>query len=131
MPRTRLQFLRRFTTRVVNPITRHFVGWLPGFANVHYLGRTSRRAYRTPMSVFRDGEDYVFALTYSADVQWVKNVVAAGACELEQRGRLVRLVDPRVIIDPTRRLMPQPVRFFLGLMGVSEFLRMRPAPERR
>ncbi len=23
--------------------------------------------------------------------------------------------------------MPQPVRFFLGLMGVSEFLRMRPA----
>ena len=31
--------------------------------------------------------------------------------------------------DPTRHLMPQPVRFFLGLARVTEFLRMRPAPD--
>jgi hypothetical protein len=30
-------------------------------------------------------------------------------------------------VDPTRRLMPLPVRIVLGLTRVSEFLRMRPA----
>jgi hypothetical protein len=78
--------------------------------------------------VFRHGQDYVFALTYGAAVQWVKNVVAAGGCEMETRGRMVRLFEPRLIVDPEARLMPQPLRFFLRLMRVTEFLLMRPAP---
>jgi hypothetical protein len=77
------------------------------------------------MNVFRVGGDYVFALTYGADVNWVRNVIAAGSCELETRGRIVILRDPVVLTDPRRRLVPQPVRFFLGLLRVTEFLRMR------
>lgn len=79
------------------------------------------------MNVFRTGGEYVFALTYGGDVSWVKNVLAAGEAEMTTRGRNVRLVDPRLVVDPARLLVPQPVRAFLGLMGVSEFLRMRPA----
>jgi hypothetical protein len=67
----------------------------------------------------------VIALTYGSDVQWVKNVVAAGEATLTVRGRTVRLRDPELFVDPARRLTPQPVRFFLGLMNVTEFLRMR------
>jgi len=78
------------------------------------------------MSVFRDGEDYIFALTYGADVHWVKNVLAAGGCRLETGGRTVDLRDPVVIHDPSRRLMPFPVRQFLGFINVTDFLRMRP-----
>lgn len=128
MAGSRLRFMRPFTTRVVNPVMRLFAPRLPGFGNVHYIGRTSGRAYRTPMTVFRDGDDYIFALTYGADVQWVKNVLAAGTCELEVRGKAVPLRDPEVFTDTTRRLMPMPVRLFLGLLGVTEFLRMGPAP---
>jgi hypothetical protein len=79
------------------------------------------------MNVFRSGDEYVFALTYGGDVEWVKNVLAAGEAEMTTRGRNVRLVDPRLVADPARRLVPQPVRAFLGLLGVSEFLRMRQA----
>ena len=61
--------MRPFTTAVVNRITRLFAGRLPGFAIVDYRGRKSGKAYRTPMDVFRDGEDYVFALTYGSEVQ--------------------------------------------------------------
>lgn len=43
------------------------------------------------------------------------------------RGRDVRLTDPELIVDPDRRLVPQPVRAFLGLLRVTEFLRMRVA----
>ena len=126
MSAPRLKAIRPFTIRVVNPVTRLFAGRLPGFGIVVYVGRRSGRTYRTPMNVFRDGPDYVFALTYGADAQWVQNVLAAGACDLEIRGRTVGLRDPRVDVDPTRRAMPLPVRFFLGLLRVDEFLRMRP-----
>jgi hypothetical protein len=81
------------------------------------------------MNVFRDGDDWIFALTYSSDVQWVKNVMAAGRCTLINRRRRIDLVNPRLSVDPQRRLMPFPVRQFLGLLRVSEFLRMSPRPD--
>jgi deazaflavin-dependent oxidoreductase (nitroreductase family) len=121
-----LAFARPFTTAVVNRLTRLFAGHLPGFAILDYRGRRSGKAYRTPMNVFRDGDDYVFALTYGSDAQWVKNVLAAGECDLEVRGKRVHLIEPKLFADPSRHLMPQPVRFFLGVMRVTEFLRMRP-----
>ena len=124
-PRPPLAVIRPFTTHVFNPISRLFVRWLPGFAILRYRGRRSGKQYRTPMNVFRRGDDWVFALTYGSDVQWVKNVLAAGEANLEIRRRTIRLVEPELIVDPQRRLMPQPVRFVLGLMRVSEFLRMR------
>jgi deazaflavin-dependent oxidoreductase (nitroreductase family) len=127
-PRTRLQFLRPFTTKVFNRVSRLFAGWLPGFGLLLYRGRKSGREYRTPMNVFRRGEEYVFALTYGPDVQWVKNIMAAGECQLVSRGRTLRLVGPRLFHDPGRSLMPPGVRQLLGVMRVTEFLRMRISP---
>lgn len=124
---TAISRIRPFTMRIVNPVTRLFAGRVPGFAILRYVGRKSGKTYRTPMNVFRRGNDYVFALTYGLDVQWVKNVLAAGGCEIEVRGKTVRLTDPRVIEDRSRRLMPLPVRLFLGLIGVKDFVLMRPA----
>ena len=126
-PRPPLAVIRPFTTRVFNPVSRLFVRWLPGFGILGYRGRRSGKAYRTPMNVFRHGDEWVFALTYGSDVQWVKNVLAAGEATLEIRRRKIRLVDPELFVDPERRLMPVPVRQVLGLMRVSEFLRMRAA----
>jgi deazaflavin-dependent oxidoreductase (nitroreductase family) len=123
-----MRFMRPFTTRVVNPITRPFAGRLPGFGILSYVGRRSGRRYRTLINVFRHGQDYVVALTYGSDVDWVKNVMAAGECELERMGRSFHLTDPRLFVDPTQRLMPLPVRLFLRLMRVTEFLSMRAEP---
>ena len=123
----RLRFLRPVTTNVFNRFSRLFAGWLPGFGIVEHVGRTSGKPYRTPMNVFRDGDDWVFALTYGSNVDWVKNVLAAGSCRLITRGRAVELVKPVLFVDPQRRLMPFPVRQFLGLLRVSEFVRMSPS----
>jgi hypothetical protein len=81
------------------------------------------------MNVFRDGESYVFALTYGSDVQWVRNVLAAGEADLQIRNRIIHVVDPELFVDPTRRVMPLIVRIVLGFARVSEFLRMRPAED--
>jgi deazaflavin-dependent oxidoreductase (nitroreductase family) len=126
LPRTR--FILPFTTHILNRFTRLFVHRLPGFAIISHRGRKSGEIHRTPMNVFRDGDDYLFALTYGSDVQWVKNVLAAREADLRIGDKTIHLRDPELFVDPKRRLMPQPVRTMLGVMRVSEFLRMRPEP---
>jgi deazaflavin-dependent oxidoreductase (nitroreductase family) len=118
----------RFNTHVTNHVSRPLAARLPGFAVVTHVGRRSGRTYHTPVNMFRDGERYVFALTYGADSQWVKNVMAAGGCEVRTQGETVRLCEPRIFSDPDRRLVPGPVRAVLRILDVSDFLSMRPAP---
>ena len=127
MAKTRMSFLRPFTMRFVNPVTRLFAGWLPGFGLLTYTGRRSGRQYRTPLNVFNRGASYVFALTYGSEANWVRNVLAAGGCEIRVRGRDVRLVEPELVVDPAGRLVPLPVRVFLRANRVTEYLRMRAA----
>jgi deazaflavin-dependent oxidoreductase (nitroreductase family) len=120
--------LRHFVTRFVNPVTRLFAGRAPGFGVLTYRGRTSGRMYNTPINVFHRGDDYIFVLTYGSDAEWVKNVLAAGGCRILTRGRNVTLTRPEVIVDPTRSLVPAPIRFIGRFGNVTEFLRMRPEP---
>ena len=126
-PAPRLHAVRPFTRRFVNPVTRRFAGRLAGFALLTHVGRRSGRAYTTPINVFRRGDRYLFALTYGSGVDWVRNVIAAGGCEVVTRGRSIRLVDPELVHDPTLALMPLPVRLFLRPMRVTEVLRLRAA----
>jgi deazaflavin-dependent oxidoreductase (nitroreductase family) len=122
-----MRFLRPYTTRFFNPLSRRVAGRLPGFGILTYPGRKSGRVYRTPINVFRRGEHYLFALTYGSDVNWVKNVLAAGDCDLRTVGRDVHLVEPEVFIDARASVMPIPVRWFLRFLRTTEFLRMRRA----
>src|SRR5262245_5268898 len=119
--------IRPFTIGVINPLTRLFAGWLPGFAILTYRGRKTGRVYHLPINVFRRGGEYIFVLTYGSDSQWVKNVLAAGGCEMRFHGRDLRLVDPELIVDPARKLVPRPLRFVGRLGRVTEFVRMRAA----
>jgi deazaflavin-dependent oxidoreductase (nitroreductase family) len=118
----------RFNAHVTNRVSRPFAGRLPGFAVVTHVGRRSGRIYQTPVNMFRDRERYVFALTYGADSQWVKNVMAAGGCEVRTQGRTLRLCEPWIFTDPDHRLVPGPVRVALRMLDVDDFLSMRPAP---
>ena len=121
LPKRLARFNRHVTNRVVEPVARR----LPGFAVVSHVGRRSGRVYRTPVNLFRDGDRYVVALTYGSDSQWVRNVLAAGAVDIETRGRRVHLVAPEVVRDAERSLVPSPVRPVLGLVRVSDFMLLR------
>lgn len=126
MAATRMRFLGPISTHVFNPGTRLFAGRLPGFGVLTHIGRKTGRMYRTPLLVLRRGDDYLVGLWYGSDAHWVKNVLAAGACELRIRGRNVRLVQPELLVDPARRLLPLPLRLAGRLVHLTEFLRMSP-----
>jgi deazaflavin-dependent oxidoreductase (nitroreductase family) len=120
-----MRWIRPFTTHVFNRFSRLFAGRLPGFAILINKGRRSGKTYETPINVFKHGDHYVFALTYGSDVQWLKNVLAAGHVTMISRGRRIELVEPELIVDPTRRLVPALVRIALRFDRVTEFVRMR------
>ena len=123
LPKRLARFNLLVTNRVLGPLARR----APGFAIVLHVGRRSGRAYRTPVNLFRSGDRYVIALTYGADSQWVRNVLAAGAVDIETRGQRLHLVDPEVVHDTQRSLVPAPVRHVLRLANVTDFMLVRPA----
>lgn len=78
-----------------------------------HRGRKSGRIFRTPLWAFRRDGGYVIALTYGPESDWVRNVLAAGGCELETRRRQYAVDAPRVYRDETASDMPPFIRFML------------------
>ena len=122
--RFRKRWLAAFNLAVTNRITSRFAAWLPGFGIITHVGRKSGKVYRTPVNVFRSPNGFLVALTYGTQSEWVKNVLAAGGCELETRGRRYQLTAPTIVHDPTRRRFPFPVRVILGLVGAKDFMQL-------
>jgi len=124
MMRFRKRWLARINIAVTNRITSLFAGWLPGFGILTHVGRKSGNVYRTPVNVFRASNGFIIALTYSSQSEWVKNVLAAGGCELKTCGKKSHLSAPKVVRDPTRRRFPIPVRLILRLVGADEYMEL-------
>ena len=119
LPRT----LARWNKVGLNRVVRHVAPWMPGLGLVVHRRRRSGRTYQTPVNTFPTEDGYIIALTYGAEnTDWVKNVQAAGGCELRTRGRVLQLGAPRVYHDETRRAIRAPHRQVLRLLGVTEFL---------
>jgi deazaflavin-dependent oxidoreductase (nitroreductase family) len=124
MMRFRKRWLAKFNIAVTNRITSLFAGWLPGFGILTHVGRKSGKVYQTPVNVFRTPNGFVIALTYSSQSEWVKNVLAAGGCELKTRGKKYQLSAPKVVRDPTRQQFPFPVRLVLKIVGAEEYMEL-------
>jgi deazaflavin-dependent oxidoreductase (nitroreductase family) len=86
------------------------------------VGRRSGRPYRTPVNLFPVDGGYVIALTSGPDTDWLKNVLVAGGCDLEVRGRRVRCTSPIVFHDPSAARIRLPERPILRLLAVADFV---------
>jgi deazaflavin-dependent oxidoreductase (nitroreductase family) len=122
--RFRKRWLAAFNLAVTNRITSRFAAWLPGFGIITHIGRKSGKAYRTPVNVFRAPNGFLIALTYGTQSEWVKNVLAAGECQLKTRGRRYQLTAPTIGHDPTWQQFPFPVRIILGVVGANDFMQL-------
>ncbi|HEX9065964.1 MAG TPA: nitroreductase family deazaflavin-dependent oxidoreductase [Streptosporangiaceae bacterium] len=118
----------RWNKAGLNRLTRHVAPRMPGLGLVIHQGRKSGRTYSTPVNVFADGREYVLALTYGPDTDWVKNVLAAGGCELRTRGQTVRLGSPRLFHDESRARIRPVERQVLRALHVADFLSLTAIP---
>lgn len=132
LPRSLARLNRHLTNRVLGPLARY----APGFGVVIHRGRQSGRVYRTPVNVFARPGGLVVALTYGPRSDWVRNVLAAGGCSIETRGRRLRLGSPRLVHDESYGAMPPVIRLFFRLgaklpVKVSDFLELTLIEQRR
>jgi deazaflavin-dependent oxidoreductase (nitroreductase family) len=118
----------RWNKAGLNRVTRHIAPWMPGLGVIVHRGRRSGRSYQTPVNVFSADNGYVVALTYGPDSDWVKNVLAAGGCELRTRGQIIQLGSPRLFHDESRSSIRPVERQVLRILNVADFLSLTPAP---
>jgi deazaflavin-dependent oxidoreductase (nitroreductase family) len=117
LPRAVTRFNRAILNRLLSPAAKR----LPAFGIVVHRGRKSGRVYRTPVNIFKQPNGYVVPLTYGVG-DWERNVLAAGECTLETRGRSYHMTQPRLVHDEERRAVPAILRFVGAVGGVSDFL---------
>jgi hypothetical protein len=77
------------------------------------------------VNVFRAPEGFLIALTYGRESEWVRNVVAAGVCQLENRGVQYQLSASTIVcliqLGDGSRI---PVRIVLRLIGADDFIQL-------
>lgn len=109
----------------LNRLTTFIAPWAPGWAVVIHCGRQSGRTFQTPLWAFRRDNGFVIALTYGSESDWVRNVVAAGGCEIETRRRHYQVGNPTLYRDDKASDMPAFIRFILRrVLKAPEFLRV-------
>jgi deazaflavin-dependent oxidoreductase (nitroreductase family) len=122
-------FVTKVNRAFTNRITGLFAGRIPPFAIIEHRGRTSGTLYRTPIMVFPFDGGFDIALTYGPEVDWARNVQAAGQCALEYRRRRIELVRPEHFSPmPESASIPAVVRWGLRIMGVHHYLRLHRLP---
>jgi hypothetical protein len=67
----------------------------------------------------------LIALTYGRDVDWVKNVLAAGGCFVEHKGGTIPCSNPVIVSgDEATGGLPGYVRGILRAIDVTEAMRL-------
>lgn len=123
--------ITRYNKRYLNKVMIHLTGLGP-IVTLEHVGRRSGAVHRTVLMAFRHGDVVTIALTYGPDVDWYKNIRAAGRCRMRHHDRLLDLGAPRVL-SPGEGLsrMPAPARAILAGPGnVRDFIELPVLSER-
>jgi deazaflavin-dependent oxidoreductase (nitroreductase family) len=118
--------IRTFNKHIINPVLSRLAHLSRGpFAVIYHVGRRSGKAYATPIIVEPMGSCFVIALTYGPEVDWYRNVCAAGHSTLLWHGRTYTLEQPQPI-DRQEALpaFPMLARLILRTVGVQHFVRV-------
>ncbi len=118
------QRIRTFNKYVTNRITSSFAGlpWGP-FALIRHIGRRSGKTYQTPIMVERSQDRFVIALTYGPEVDWYRNILAAGHASLVWHGRDYTLNRPQPLAAKEALSCFSPFqRPILRMLGTKDFV---------
>ncbi len=124
-------FMRRVNRVFTNPLMGTFAWLVPPLAVVRHVGRKSKRLYRTPVVAFRSAAGFVIPMTYGRDVDWARNIVSAGECEIVQMGQRSRVHNPRIVgFKAAAPRLPALARAALGAADFPGYVLLDAAPER-
>ncbi|GAA4607267.1 hypothetical protein BJY16_006241 [Actinoplanes octamycinicus] len=120
----RHEAVRQFTKHVLNPAMRKVAGRRHWYAAaLHHIGRTSGRAYLTPVVAEPVPGGFIIPMPYGTGVDWLGNLRAAGRGTIDLHGRRSTITGFQVIGPDVAlpRVRPARRRVWRRL-NVKEFL---------
>ncbi len=114
--------IRTFNKHVTNRLLRRFASCSHGpFAIIGHVGRHSGKPYETVIWVWPTREGFVIALTYGPEVDWYRNMLAAGGGTVFWHRRLFAVGKPEPIDAETALpAFPAPFRLIFRTFGRQE-----------
>lgn len=92
------------------------------YAALDHVGRRSGHPYTTAVGAVPFGDGFAIPLTYGHQVQWCRNVMAAGTCTLTWQATVHALEHPEVIPMTTVDVLPPWLRMIVASGGIREAL---------
>jgi deazaflavin-dependent oxidoreductase (nitroreductase family) len=119
--------IRIFNKYVTNRLLRGFANLSLGpFAIIHHVGRRSGKPYETVIWVWPLGEGFVIALTYGPEVDWYRNMLAAGGGTVVWHKRVYVVGKPEPIDAKTALpAFPAAFRPIFRRASMQDFVLMR------
>jgi deazaflavin-dependent oxidoreductase (nitroreductase family) len=118
--------MRYFNKYVLNRVTGKVARspWGP-FCIIYHVGRRSGKPYETTIIAIPTAGSFVIALTYGPDVDWFRNVSAAGGCKILWH-RQIFTIERIEAMEANSALpyFPGFERMILRLVGIQHFIRM-------
>jgi deazaflavin-dependent oxidoreductase (nitroreductase family) len=114
-----LALLKHTLNRATVPLARAGIG---PFSLVRHVGRKTGRSYETPLLLARTDRGFVAELTYGPNVSWFRNVMAAGRCEVVDRGLTYQIdrITP-ITAEEGLRAFGNPAALVLRALARTEF----------
>jgi deazaflavin-dependent oxidoreductase (nitroreductase family) len=122
-----LDAIRRVNRTVFNPMQMRSAGTPGAYAAViRHRGRTTGRAYETPLVPAATDDGFVIALPYGLRSDWMKNVLASGSATIVQGGHSYQVDQPEIItVAEGNRYFPARQQRTHSRFGVENCLRVR------
>lgn len=116
--------MRYIAKHSVNRLTIRSAGKVHSqFAAICHVGRRSGKTYETPLMVFPRGDDFIIVLTYGPEVDWYRNLRAAGQGILRWQGKTYTIGRPEPVDSAlTWPVIPPFQRFILRLLHNQYFV---------
>lgn len=121
-----LHVVKRSHKHVLNPVMLRFSGRFGSSAVIHHVGRRSGIPYATPVVAHQVDHDVIIPLPYGTDVDWLRNLLAAGQGVVGLEGRSLTVDEPAVVdIEDVIGLFPASMVRTVRFNGAREAVRMR------
>jgi deazaflavin-dependent oxidoreductase (nitroreductase family) len=124
-----LDTVRRMNRLVINPRQMRTAGTAGAYADiVRHTGRTSGRAFQTPIVAEPTDDGFVIALPYGSRADWVRNVLASGHATIRKDGLEHEVGQPELVPTSTvQAWFPASEQRSFRLMKVDQCLLLRRA----
>lgn len=123
--------IKGFNHRWLNPVMLRFAGgphWYAG--RLEHRGRRTGRPYATPLWVDPVPGGFAMPLPYGRDVDWARNLLAAGEGVLQDHGVRTRVGNPHIV--PAGDLLPElplVTHRIIATYGIRDFMRVDALPD--